>query len=42
MVVRHFVKGWDEFEKLVVTLEKEKKAINVFFTGDKNELGKLI
>jgi len=39
MVKKHHVKGWDEFEKLVTGLESEKKAINVFFTGDKNELG---
>ncbi|CAG9797043.1 unnamed protein product [Chironomus riparius] len=39
MVKRHFVKNFDEFEKLVVELEKDKVPINVFFTGDKNELG---
>ena len=39
MVQRHFVKGWDEFEKLAVELEKERKPINVFFTGDKDESG---
>lgn len=39
MVNKHFVKGWEEFEKLVLNLEKEKKPINIFFTGDKNELG---
>lgn len=39
MVKRHFVKGWQEFETLVAELEKEKQPINVFFTGDKNELG---
>ncbi|XP_070491056.1 thioredoxin domain-containing protein 17-like [Chironomus tepperi] len=39
MVKRHFVKNWDEFEKLVVQLEKDKLPINVFFTGDKDESG---
>lgn len=39
MVKRHFVKNWDEFEKLVVELEKEKLPINVLFTGDKEESG---
>lgn len=39
MVQKHFVKGWDEFEKKVLDLEKEKKPINVFFTGDKDEQG---
>lgn len=39
MVKRHHVKGWEEFEKLVVGLEKEKKPINVFFSGDKDESG---
>ncbi|CAO1326339.1 unnamed protein product [Diamesa serratosioi] len=38
MVSRHFVKGWDEFEKLVVSLEPLKQPINVFFSGDKDEL----
>ena len=33
MVNKHFVKGWEEFEKLVVSLEAEKKPINVFFSG---------
>lgn len=42
MVKRHYVKNWDDFEKLVTALEREKLPINVFFTGDKNELGKLI
>lgn len=41
MVKKHHVKGWDEFEKLVTGLETEfkKPVINVFFTGDKDELG---
>lgn len=39
MATKHHVKGWDEFEKLVGKLEVEKKAINVFFTGDKDEKG---
>lgn len=39
MVNKHYVKGWEEFEKLVVGLEKEKKVINVFFSGDKDESG---
>lgn len=39
MVKRHHVKGWEEFEKLVTGLEAEKKPINVFFTGDKDESG---
>lgn len=39
MVKRHHVKGWEEFEKLVVGLESEKKPINVFFSGDKDESG---
>lgn len=39
MVIKHHVKGWEEFEKLVVSLEGEKKPINVFFTGDKDESG---
>lgn len=39
MVKKHFVKGWNEFETLVADLEKEKKPINVFFTGDKDEQG---
>lgn len=39
MAQKHYVKGWDEFEKLVVELEKQKKPINVFFTGDKDESG---
>jgi len=39
MVKKHHVKGWEQFEALVTTLESEKKPINVFFTGDKNELG---
>lgn len=34
-----FILGWEEFEKLVVELEKERKPINVFFTGDKDESG---
>lgn len=34
MVQKHFVKGWEEFEKLAVSLEKEKKPVNVFFTGE--------
>lgn len=40
MVQRHFVKGWEEFEKLVTSLESKKQPINVFFTGDKDELGR--
>lgn len=40
MVKRHFVKNWNDFEELVVQLEKDKIPINVFFTGDKNELGR--
>lgn len=39
MVKKHYVKNWEDFEKLVTTLENEKVPINVFFTGDKNELG---
>jgi len=39
MVNKHYVKGWDEFETLVTRLEPEKKPINVFFTGDKDESG---
>jgi hypothetical protein len=39
MVQKHFVKGWTEFETLVKSLEPEKKPINVFFTGDKDEQG---
>jgi len=42
MVKRHYAKNWEDFEKLVTALESEKLPINVFFTGDKNELGKLI
>jgi hypothetical protein len=41
MVKKHYVKNWEDFEKLVTTLENEKVPINVLFTGDKNELGKL-
>lgn len=40
MLQRHYVKGWEEFEKLVLELEKSKKPINVFFTGNKDESGK--
>lgn len=36
---KHYVKGWEEFEKLVTSLEPEKKPINVFFSGDKDESG---
>lgn len=39
MVKKHHVKNWEEFEKLVTGLESEKQPINVFFSGDKNELG---
>lgn len=39
MVKKHHVKGWEEFEKLVTVLEAEKKPINIFFSGDKNEQG---
>lgn len=39
MVRKHHVKGWEEFEKLATSLEVEKKPINVFFTGDKDESG---
>lgn len=39
MVKKHHVKGWEEFEKLVTSLEKEKVPVNVFFTGDKDEQG---
>ena len=39
MVKKHHVRGWEEFEKLVTSLESEKQPINVFFSGDKNELG---
>lgn len=39
MATRHSVKGWEEFEKLVTSLESQKKPINVFFTGNKDELG---
>lgn len=39
MVKKYHVKGWEEFEKLVQGLESEKQPINVFFSGDKNELG---
>lgn len=41
MVKKHHVRGWEEFEKLVTGLETEfkKPVINVFFTGDKDELG---
>lgn len=41
MVQKYYVKGWEEFEKLAVSLESQKKPINVFFTGDKDELGML-
>jgi Eukaryotic protein of unknown function (DUF953) len=39
MVTKHHVKGWADFEKLVTSLEAEKKPINVFFSGDKDEKG---
>jgi hypothetical protein len=41
MIKKDYVENWEDFEKLITTLENENVPINVFFTGVKNELGKL-
>lgn len=39
MVVKHNVKGYEEFTKLVESLEAKAEPIHVFFSGGKQENG---
>ncbi|XP_055640877.1 thioredoxin domain-containing protein 17 [Toxorhynchites rutilus septentrionalis] len=39
MVVKHHVKGWDDFAKLAESLQGNGEPVHVFFKGDKDEKG---